>query len=165
MSIPPLSPEPYTAVTSETLEAELLVVIRHEGVTVADLRNIFDSSFNALGRSMSAGQFIAVGPAYAVYYGDPTGVFDVEVGFPAMGAPTSVIESPAGRIHASALPAGPAMILSHTGSYETMADSWQKVMSGATGELRNIWIEAYVSDPRAVAVTNMRTDLILPVKN
>ena len=163
MSIPPLSPAPYVDVTPETLEAELLVVIRHERVTIADLPRIFDSTFTALGRAMSAGQFIAVGPAYAVYDGDPQDVFDIEVGFPAMGAPTNTIESPAGRIHASALPAGPAVVLSHIGSYDSMPDSWQKVVDSGHGKPRGIWIEVYVSDPSSTAPEALRTDLILPV--
>lgn len=164
MSIPPLSPTGYADITQEVLEAELMVVIRHNGATIADLRTIFDSSFAALGRAMSAGQFIAVGPAYAVYYGDPQGEFDLEVGFPAMGAPTNAIDSPAGRIHTSALPAGPAAVLSHVGSYEGMGASWQKLLSGAGAEPRGVWIEAYVSDPNTTAPENRRTDLILPLK-
>lgn len=167
MSIPPLPQAPYRDVTTEMLEAELLVVIRHDDVTVADLPIIFDGSFGALGRALAAGQFVAVGPAYAVYHGDPQGRFDVEVGFPAMGAPTSAIDSPAGRIHASALPAGPVAVLSHVGGYESMSTTWQTLMAGVAGvaaEPRGIWIEAYVSDPSATNPDELRTDLILPLK-
>lgn len=163
MSIPPFPKEPFASVQHEVLEAELLVVIRHTQVTLADIQNLFDRSFGALAAAMKTGQFVAVGPAIAVYYGDPKATFDLEIGFPAMGAPTQDIDSAAGRIHASALPAGRAAFLSHIGSYEGLGDAWATLASAADGEPRGVWIEAYVSDP-STSPDKMRTDLVLPLR-
>lgn len=163
MSIPPFPAEPYRAVTTEMLEAELLAVIRHRGVTLDQLRTLFDRTFQALAQAIKAGLFIPVGPALAVYHGDPAATFDVEIGFPASGVPTQAIPTAAGDIHASALPAGPAAVLSSVGSYDALTGAWQKLTSEATGTPTGVWIEVYVSDPATTAPDDLRTDLVLPL--
>ncbi len=164
MSIPPFPAAAYAEVTHEMLEAELMVVIRHSGVTLADLTTLFDRSFTALGEAMRAGLFVAVGPAIAVYHGDPQGVFDLEVGFPAMGAPTNDIPTGAGTIHASALPAGRVAIVSHVGSYDGLGQAWAALASQADGTPTGTWIEVYVSDPVTTPADHLRTDLVMPVR-
>lgn len=164
MSIPPFPTEPYAQVSHDVLEAELLVVIRHDGVTLADLRGIFDRSFGALGAAAKSGLFVPVGPAIAIYYGDPQATFDLEVGFPAMGAPTADVPSPAGVIHTSALPAGPAAVLSHVGPFDSLGASWATLIGEAHGTARGVYIEVYVSDPSVTDASALRTDLVLPLE-
>lgn len=164
MSIPPLASRPYTSVTNDFLEASLLVVIRFDAQRVSDLPDLFDPAFSELHRAAKAGLFTPSGPAVAVYYGDPSGIFDLELGFPALTAPTASIVTPAGEIHASALPAGPAAIVSHTGDYSGLGDAWARLSHEAVGDPRGIWIEAYLSDPRATDDAEHRTDLILPLR-
>ncbi|MDJ1115261.1 GyrI-like domain-containing protein [Microbacterium dauci] len=163
-SIPPLASAPYREVTSVFLEGALMTVIRHEKKTLADLRDIFDTSFTALAEAVKSGWVIPTGPAYAVYHGDPQGTFDLEVGFPALSAPTADIPTTAGTIHASALPAGNAAILTHVGSYAGLGDTWGTLMASTDTEHRGVWIEAYVADPSSTADADLRTDLILPLR-
>lgn len=165
MSLPPFAAEPYGAVTAEMLEAELIVVIRHDRVTMADLRELFDTSFGALHSAAKSGLFVPVGPALAIYHGDPQETFDLEIGFPAMGAPTNAIPTPAGVIHASALPAGPVSVLSHIGDFGGLGASWGALISGAASAPLGIYIEAYISDPATTPADNLRTDLILPLRS
>lgn len=162
-SIPPLSPDPYREVTNVFLEGALMTVIRHEQKTLADLRDIFDASFTALAEAVKTGWVIPTGPAFAIYHGDPRGTFDLEVGFPALSAPTADIPTSAGTIHASALPAGSAAIVSHVGSYESLGGSWAILAAGAGSEPRGVWIESYVTDPSSTPEADLRTDLILPL--
>lgn len=161
MSIPPLAATPYSAITYEQLENELLAVIRHENITIADVATLFDPAFQALGQAIVAGLFIPVGPPFAVYYGDPMATFDLEIGFPAQSVPTQDIPTAAGTIHASALPAGRAAIVSHIGSYEGLGEAWGTLASNVEGTPSGVWIEAYVSDPTSTPADQMRTDLIL----
>lgn len=164
-SIPPLAPTPYDGAQLLFLEAALMTVIRHNGIRLDDLRTLFDRSFTALGTAVGAGLVTPVGPAFAIYHGDPAGVFDVEIGFPTAGAPTRDIETPAGAIHASALPAGNAMVTSHLGSYDGLGDAWRRLVAAADGQPKGVFIEAYVSDPSTTATDQLRTDLILPVRS
>lgn len=164
MSIPPFPSTPYADVTYEMLEAELMVIIRHTDVTLADLTAIFDRSFAALGEAISAGLFVPVGPAIAVYRGDPQARFDLDVGFPAMGAPTNDIPTAAGTIRTSALPAGRAAIVSHIGSYDGLGQAWARLVSNVEGTPTGDWIEVYVSDPTSTEAERLRTDLVLPVR-
>lgn len=164
MSIPPFPPVPFADVTYDFLEAELLVVIRHNQVTVADLRNLYDRSFGALGQAIAAGLFVPTGPALGIYHGDPSSTFDLEIGFPAIGAPTGPLDSPAGAIRTSSLPAGRAAFLSHVGSFDGMGAAWQKLTSSVEGTPSGVWIEVYVSDPTTTAPDQLRTDLVLPLR-
>ena len=163
MSIPPFPQTPYATPTEEMLEAELIVVIRHDHVSIADLTALFDTSFAALGQAAKSGLFVPVGPALAVYHGDPMGTFDLEIGFPAMGAPTADVPTSAGRIHTSALPAGRAAIVSHMGAYDGLGAAWGALVDAADGDPTGVWIEAYVSDPSTTPAEQLRTDLVLPL--
>lgn len=164
MSIPPFPEKPYAELTREVLEAELLVVIRHDAVTADRLRDLFDHSFGALHGAIKAGLFVPVGPAVAVYYGDPQATFDLEIGFPAMGAPTADIPTAAGVIRASAFPAGPAAVISHVGGFDGLGAAWQGLVAQAGGTPTGVWIEAYISDPSTTAPDQVRTDLVLPIR-
>lgn len=163
MSIPPFPPTPFTDLTYDFLEAELLVVIRHNGVTIGDLPKVYDRSFGALGQAISAGLFMPTGPALGVYHGDPAGTFDLDIGFPAISAPTSPLDSPAGPIRTSSLPAGRAAFLSHVGTFEGMAGTWKRLMDTVDGTPSGVWIEVYVSDPTTTSPDQLRTDLVLPL--
>lgn len=164
MSIPPLPETPYSEIQHDYLEAGLLSVIRYRKRRIDDLRDIFDGAFTALAGAIGAGLFLPNGPAIAIYHGDPQGEFDLEIGFPSITAPTQDIETAAGVLHASALPAGPAALLSHVGAYDGMPQAWARLVEGAEGTPRGIWIEAYVSDPSTTPADQLRTDLILPLQ-
>ncbi|WP_217184264.1 GyrI-like domain-containing protein [Streptomyces sp. AC495_CC817] len=143
-----------------------LAVIRHEGITISDLRDVFDRGYRALGATFASGALAPTGPALAIYRGDPMAVFDLELGFPVVQAPTAPIDVPDGPpITASVLPSGPATATTYLGSYEGLGPAWMGLVERTLAQgvqPRGISIEVYVSDPGS-ASEELRTDLVLPL--
>ncbi len=69
-------PEPLIEPTLVTREAHPAAVVRHRGVRMDQLRALFDEGFSALAASGA----VIDGPAFAVYRGDPTATFDLDIG-------------------------------------------------------------------------------------
>lgn len=148
------------------LDVVPLAVVRHEGITTADLPRVFDGSFGAVGALFADGRLIVAGPAIAVYHGNPMGEFDLEVGFPVMTSPAEAIESAGLTVTASALPKGTATATSAFGAYEGLGAAWRGLLDRTVAEgltPRGISVEIYVSDPTHTPVDELRTDLILLV--
>lgn len=143
-----------------------LAVIRHEAITIDDLRDAFDHGYRAIGAVFATGELAPAGPAVAIYRGDPMKVFDLELGFPVVAAPAAPIEVPDGPpITASALPSGPATATTHLGPYEALGPAWMGLVERTLAQgvqPRGISIEVYVSDPDT-APDELRTDLLLPL--
>lgn len=157
---------PFGATDRLDLEPVPLAVVRHEGITITDLRDVFDSGYSALRAAFEAGTLTPAGPAIAVYYGNPMEVFDLELGFPVEAAPAEPITSANGvTITASALPEGPATATTVLGSYEGLGAGWMGLYERTVAEglkPRGTSIEVYVSDP-SESPEELRTDLILPL--
>lgn len=157
---------PFGPATRLELDAIPLAVIRHEGIRLSDLRDAFDTGYRAIGATFADGTLTPTGPAIAVYYGDPMGVFDLELGFPVQAPPSAAIPvGTAGSVVASALPSGSAVATTLHGSYDGLGDAWAALAERAATEglhPRSIWIEVYVSDPDTEE-DQLRTDLIMPV--
>lgn len=157
---------PFGAMARLTLEPAPLAVIRHEGIRIADLRDAFDTGYGAIAAFFHDGTLVPVGPAVAIYYGDPMGVFDLELGFPVVAPPVDPLTAASGAsVQASALPTGDAMATTYVGSYDGLGRAWMGLAERAGAEglhHRGIWIEVYVSDP-SEDPEELRTDLILPV--
>lgn len=122
-----------------------------------------------MARAAEQGGMIS-GPPYARYHGVTEGKIDVEIGAPVVGPTASLpplSEVAAGEVGASALPAGPAAVIVHTGTYATV---------GATWTLADEWLretghraagpgwEVYVDDPASVAPERLRTEVVLPIE-
>lgn len=157
---------PFGPADSLELDAVPLAVIRHEGIRIADLRDVFDSGYAAIGAAFSAGTLIPAGPALAIYHGDPMGVFDLELGFPVQAPPSDPIATGDGAaIIAATLPSGQAVASSVFGSYDGLGAGWAGLVARAAEaglHPRGAWIEVYVSDP-GVDPDELRTDLLMPV--
>ena len=137
-------------------------VVRRDGVTIDDIRELFDTGFAALG----AAGIEPTGPAFAIYRGDPTAVFDAEIGFPVAAAVTEVAEGPV-EVEPSTFPSGPALALSHLGPYDSLGESWGRLMGAvaAAGTPGTTFIEVYVTEPSPHAdPAAMRTDLFAPLR-
>jgi effector-binding domain-containing protein len=98
------------------------------------------------------------GPPFARYgMGDRT--FDVEAGFP-----TTAPVAPSGRVEASELPGGPALVILHRGPYDDVA---LDLRAGQEWLAANRWIatgdpwEAYLDGPE---VAEPRTVVYLPCR-
>jgi effector-binding domain-containing protein len=157
---------PFGATERLTLDPAPLAVIRHEGIRIADLRDAFDTGYGAIAAFFHDGTLVPAGPAVAIYYGDPMGVFDLELGFPVVAPPVDPLAAATGAsVQASTLPTGDATATTYVGSYDGLGRAWMGLAerSGAAGlHHRGIWIEVYVSDP-SEDPDELRTDLILPV--
>ncbi len=137
-------------------------VVRRDATTIDGIRELFDTGFAALG----AAGVTPTGPAFAIYRGDPMGVFDAEIGFPLAEPLRAAIEGTP-TIQPSTLPAGPALALSHLGPYDTLGETWGRLMSavaGRTGAPGSVYVEFYVTQPSPDAdPAAMRTDLFAPI--
>lgn len=148
------------------LDATALAVIRHNGIRLADIQDAFDAGYAAIALHFAGGELIPVGPALAIYHGDPMGVFDLELGFPVETPPQNALPTARGTvIVASTLPAGPAVATTVFGSYEDLGAGWSGLVERASVHglaPAGTWIEVYVSDPDTTPA-ELRTDLIMPV--
>lgn len=161
-----LATEPFAAPTRIDLPDDVVVVLmRHEDVTMDDLVEIFDHGFTVLSG------FAPVGPGFALYDGDTSGSFGLTLGFPvgahAEGQP---VDLPDGVEHGK-FPAGAAWVVSHLGAYDGLPAAWDGLLAevGAAGDLhaggsaggRRRVVEIYVDDPSRTASEDLRTDLVL----
>ena len=62
--------EPYDRGIPVELEAVPLAVVRHEGVRLDELRDLFDTAYPAIGALLGTGALVPAGPALAVYHGN-----------------------------------------------------------------------------------------------
>lgn len=156
--------ELFDDVQEITVEAAPLAVVRHSGLRLSGLSDVFDPAYAALGRAIADASFSPAGPALAVYHGDPMGVFDLEIGFPVTAPLSEVLSVDGVEIAPSALPAGPALAASHIGAYDGLGPAWGRLYGDVAQRQRRgtgDWIEIYVTDPRSAAPAELRTDLVL----
>ncbi|MGW6692912.1 GyrI-like domain-containing protein [Rhodococcus sp. NPDC054953] len=162
----PLVPaRPHTDVTWLDLDETQVAVLRHDAVSVTDLPTLFDAGFRALGALIASGAVTPTGPAVAIYHGDPSQVFDIEIGFPIARPLADPLSTPAGDVTGRVVPAGPAAAFSHLGPYDTLATAWERLMTAvhaAEVPLRaGGLVEVYVTEPTPdVDPATMRTDVI-----
>ncbi len=153
------SVEAVTEPTLVSLEQVATVVVRHRGISVAELAALFDRGYGAIAESGAP----ITDPAVALYRGDPAASFDLELGFPLAGPlPGDLPSSP--RIEASTLPAGRAVLLSSFGPYDQLPQAWARLSASAEqfGVAPDCFCEIYVSDPDVCTdPSSLRTDLLL----
>lgn len=149
--------EPMTVPTEVSLPGGPAIAVRHSGVTLDALRPLFDAGFGALAASGAE----VSGPGLAVYRGDPTSRFDLDLAFPvAVGVDT---EPP---VEPYQLPRGRALGLTHQGGYDGLGQSWARVFAAAAerGLTGGDYLEVYVTEPTPDGdPTALRTDLFLLV--
>ena len=162
-----LPAQPLRSVDWLTLEEVPFAVVKHHGVRLEDLVRIFDQSFGALGAAIAAGELAPAGPAVALYTGNPDAEFDLSVGFPVAEPLTGHLEQSGARIEHDHLLAGSYAALSHVGSYDGLAGSWEVLLEEVKeGGARTSgqWAEVYVTEPSPEAdPATMRTDLLIAV--
>lgn len=154
-----ISTEPLSEPTPITLQAGPTAVVRHTGVTSADLRPLFDQGFMAIADSGAA----IGGPAFAHYRGDPSAVFDIELGFP-VSAPLAKPVAGDVTVEPSELPSGEALAISHLGGYDALGETWRTLAAAAQqkGLQPTSWFEVYITEPGPdVDPATLRTDLFL----
>ena len=127
----------------ETLGPWISAGVRHV-VSMVELKDVFPADFQRVGEAVHAAGGKVVGPAYGRYYGMPTEVVDVEIGFgidQAVDGPgLTVAEQPATR----------AVVGTHVGSYDQLPESYDELMTWLQGqdlELADSMWELYDSPP------------------
>ena len=155
-------PQPYERGTRVELDEVPLAVVRRDGVTLDDVRDLFDEGYAALGTLLSDGTLTPVGPALAIYHGDVQARFDLELGFPVTEAPSSPIPAGGLEVVGTTLPAGPALAATHLGAYDELGEAWALLADTPGASHTNTWIEVYVTDPSSDP-DHLRTDLLMPV--
>ncbi|MCQ4207425.1 GyrI-like domain-containing protein [Streptomyces longispororuber] len=126
------------------LEPATTAVVRGV-VPLADLRNFFDTSFGALGRTIGAQGITPLSPAFGLYRGSPGDALDLEVGFV-----TDREVRPEAGVVAGTLPGGRVARVTHHGSFDGLGASWERLHAWMraqglpTGDAR--W-ETYVTQP------------------
>lgn len=127
-----------------------LAVVRHEGVRLDGLRDIFDSSFGPVVIAITLAGLTMSGPAIAVYEGDVSETFTLEVGFPVDHPLPEPTELDGISVIPSQLAAGQLAVLSHIGPYDQLGESWGRLM-GWAGEQGLVpgarYGEVYVTEP------------------
>lgn len=160
----PMSPAPREVLEIFDAPEVALAKLRFEQVTMDQLREIFDSSFGALQQLVASGQADVDIPAVGIYYGNPMEVFDLEVAATLnapLAAPIAIADQ---VITPGALPGGTYGALSHVGPYDTLGQTWARLMEGvaALGHQPGIpFAEIYLDDPRTTAPQQLRTELIV----
>lgn len=156
--------EPYHRGARVELDAVPLAVVRHEGVHLDQLRDLFDAAYQAVAGLFAAGTIVPAGPALAVYHGEVQEAFDIEIGFPVVEPLSSPVTVGELEVVGSSLPAGPAVAATHIGPYDALGDAWGQLADLPGVDPRGSWVEVYVTEPGPDAST-LRTDLLLPVSS
>lgn len=152
--------QPLTEPTRVTRDPVPAAAVRHHGVRMDQLRDLFDAGFSALAASGAA----LAGPAFAVYRGDLHEAFDLDIGFPVaqpLGDPITVGGL---TVEASELPGGDLLGFTHVGPYDALPQSWGVLAQAAQdlGLAPSAFFEVYVTEPSPeVDPATLRTDLYL----
>ena len=127
-------------------------------VPLTELAGFFDHAFQALGAAMAEQGVEILGPAFALYRGQPTDHADLEAGFV-----TSATVEPIGDVDVGALPGGRVARVVHEGSFDDLGASWANLASWIAAEGLTpgptLW-EVYVTEPSPdMDPADLRTEL------
>jgi effector-binding domain-containing protein len=106
-----------------TLEPVTAAVVR-ETVPMGELTAYFDRAFRTVMEVAAAQGVAATGPPFAAYHGMPGQSVDVSGGFPTAAAIT-----PTRGVAMMTLPGGQAVQLLHAGSYDSLEESYGRLMT------------------------------------
>ncbi|WP_432548836.1 GyrI-like domain-containing protein [Kineococcus sp. SYSU DK004] len=126
------------------------------------LREFFDSSFAALAEQLRAQGVRPVAAAHALYRDLAADAWDLEVGF-AVDRPVRA----AGGVEPGALPGGRAATCVHTGGYDGLGASWERLRAWVDERglpAGPVFWEVYLTEPGPdVDPAVLRTQLVQPV--
>jgi effector-binding domain-containing protein len=91
-------------------------------VPMAELLETFGPIYEKVSNAVTAGGGDIIGPAYACYFGEPTDIVDVEIGF-GISEPVE-----ADGILVTQVSATDAVVGTHVGPYEQLEDSYEKLV-------------------------------------
>lgn len=160
----PIAEIPHDEVQYTEFTDVPIASVRFDGVTLANLADLFDPAFGALGAAAAAGAFVPAGPGLAVYRGDPMSTFDLEVALPVAAALDGETEFAGQTIRPSVISGGQCAVRSHIGAYDGLGDAWGTVVTAVQSSGKSLgeqWLEVYVTMPTPDAdPATLRTELI-----
>jgi len=127
-----------------TLDPVTAAVVR-ETVPMGELTAYFDRAFRVVMEVAAAEDVAVTGPPFAVYHGMPGQSVDVSGGFPTAGP-----IHPDRGVTAMTLPGGRAVQLLHAGSYDTLEESYGRLMTWMEHrglERAPLMWETYLTEP------------------
>ncbi|GAA4622463.1 GyrI-like domain-containing protein [Cellulomonas oligotrophica] len=146
------------------LETTRLAAVRGS-VPMDGLPAFFDTAYPAVARAAAQEGWTLDGPAIGWYPAMSTDVVQVAAGFPVSGASTGAVS---GTVAVLEVAGGPALVATHTGSYDGLPDAWERleqerVALGVDG--RGDFWEEYVTEPSPGGDPSANvTRLVLPLR-
>lgn len=139
------------------LQPQPCVVLR-ERVPMGEMTSFFSRAFHLTGAA--AGPHIG-GPPLGIYFGMPSDTVDVAAGFPVHSA-----VEPSGEVVAYTLPGGRAAQYTHLGSYDSLAQSYDRLMTWMRERdltPADVMWESYLNEPQPDHPESARTLITWPV--
>ena len=145
-----------------TLDPHTVALVR-ETVAMDQLQEFFPRAFEATARTAGEQGVRLAGPPLGVYFGMPSATVDVGAGFPTDGPVT-----PDADVQPVTLPGGRAAQVVHEGSYDSMIDTYGRLMAwlGEEGLTPGpvMW-EIYLTEPDDAAPEATQTRIVWPLAN
>ena len=131
-------------------------------IPIGEIPKFLGHAYEAVMQAMNAQGLTPVGEPFAYYLGAPTTTVELEAGFPII-APCA----PTGEVTPSELPGGTLAFAVHVGPYETMVETYNRLMNWMTAQGlvagEGMW-ENYLSDPsQEPDASKWRTQIFWPV--
>ncbi len=129
---------------------------------VSKLSELMGSVYPEIAAYVAKKGITLAGPPYAMYYNMDMEALDVEVGFPIASA-----DSGEGRLKPGTLPAGRIASGLHTGSYESIGDSYNALTAYVQEqklEPTGLCYEFYLNDPGEVKPEELQTQICFVLK-
>lgn len=148
---------------AERVELEPRTVIGvHDTVPMTALTDFFGKAYTMVDAELSQHGMKPTGPALAFYHGMPTDTIDIIAGFPI----AEPITTTNGTI-VKTLPGGPAITTIHTGTYDTLEQTYAELMKWLEEqELKtsdDMWEEYLVGPESELDATKWQTRIVFPL--
>ena len=136
--------EPANEPEIVTLPATIVAVV-HDVVPMSEITDFFGRAFQTVTDTLAKQGIAMTGPPIGVYFGMPADTVEVAAGFPTAKAVTAEDE-----VVAETLPAGRAAQVMHVGSYDSLQQTYGRLMTWLESQkLRGgtvMW-ESYLTEP------------------
>ena len=130
--------------------------------TAESLPRIMGEIFQEIGSYIIKKEIGFAGPPYAMYYNMDMEALDVEMGFPVLKK-----DNGEGRIKAGELPAGRVATTLHSGPYEKLEDSYNRLLDFIKEKglaINERMYECYLNSPLEVKPEELQTQIFFILK-